>query len=102
MIQIKPNGHVIADDLDQMKADFARQNCVLLPQLIQPSLLAHLQRQVAAAQLVTKFERDEHDDEEFGKVLFVPQTEPALFVFHLIMNNRKLFSAIEEVTQCLP
>jgi hypothetical protein len=100
MIQIKQNGKVLANDLENLQSEFARQSCVLLPQLIEPSLLGHLRRQLAAARLVTKFEGDEN--EQFGKVLFVPQTEPALFVFHLLMNNRKLFQAIEEITQCPP
>jgi len=100
MIQIKENGKVVAHDLEELRAEFGRQSCVLLPQLIEPSLLEHLLRQVAMARLVMKFERDEN--EQFGKVLFVPQTEPVLFVFHLLMNNRKLFKAIEEITQCPP
>lgn len=100
MIQIKRNGKVHANDLDRLRSEFARQNCVLLPQLIEPSLLEHLRRTVAAARLVTKFEGD--DAEQFGKVLFVPRTEPSLFVFHFLMNNRKLFHAVEKITQCLP
>jgi len=100
MIQIKRDGKVLANDLEKLRSEFARQSCVLLPQLIGPSLVEHLQRQVAAARLVTKFEGDENG--QFGKVLFVPPTKPALFVFHLIMNNRKLFNAIEDITQCLP
>lgn len=100
MIQIKQNGKVLTNDLEELRSEFAGQSCLRLPQLIEPPLLEHLLRQVATARLVTKFERDE--DEEFGKVLFVPQTEPALFVFHLLLNNRKLFQVIEEVTQCLP
>lgn len=100
MIQIRQNGKVQVSDLEKLRSEFARQDCVRLPQLLEPSLLDHLTRKVAGARLVTKFERDE--GEEFGKVLFVPQTEPAVFVFHLLLNNRQLFHALEEVTQCLP
>lgn len=100
MIQIGRNGKVLVTDIEKLRSEFASQSCVLLPQLIEPSLLEHLRRQVATARLVTKFEGD--DNERFGKVLFVPQTEPALFVFKLLMNNRRLFQAIEEITQCLP
>jgi hypothetical protein len=100
MIQIKKNGQVLSSNFEQLRSEFARQSCVPLPQLIEPLLLEHLRRQVAAARLVTKIEGDDHD--QFGKVLFVPQTEPALFVFHLLMNNRHLFQAIEAITQCRP
>ena len=100
MIQIRRNGTVEVSGVERLRSDFAQQNCVLLPQLIEPSLLEQLRRQVAKARMVTKFEGDE--DDQFGKVLFVPQTEPALFAFQLLMNNQKLFAAIESITQCLP
>jgi len=99
MIQIQQHGKVLATDLPKLRSEFAQHSCVRLPQLIEPSLLAHLCRKVEAARLVTKFEGAEND--RFGQILFVPQTEPALFVFQMLMNNRKLFQAIEEITECL-
>ncbi len=100
MIQIQQNGSVWVEDLTRLRAEFAQRHCVLLPQLIEPGLLRHLVHQVDSASKFTKFERD--DGEGFGSVLFVPETEPALFVFRLLMNNQRLFRAIEEITECIP
>ncbi len=101
MIQIKQSGKVVTDGIDQLRSEFARQSCVLLPQLIEASLFQELIEKVAVARLVTKVEHDD-GDEEFGRVLFVPSTEPALFVFHFLMNNPGLFQVVQNMTECLP
>jgi len=100
VIQIKRDGHVIAEQLEPLRGEFARQHCVLLPQLLEPALLEYLLRQLTSSRFITKFETDQQH--EFGKVLFVPETEPVLFVFHLLLNNRKLFRALELITNCRP
>jgi hypothetical protein len=100
VIQIKQSGKVLTNGIDQLRSEFARKSCVRLPQLIEPSLFKHLMRKVTAARLVTKFEHDE--DEAFGKILFAPSSEPALFVFHLLLNNRDLFQVVQKITGCLP
>jgi hypothetical protein len=98
MIQIKRDGKVIVNDLEALRAEFAQKHCVLLPQILAPDLLEFLGRQLAQASFVTKLEREA--DEEFGKVLFIPESEPALFVLHLLLNNLSLFEALEHITEC--
>jgi hypothetical protein len=100
VIQIKRDGSVSAHQVEDLRAQFARHQCVVLPQLLEPELLTFLLSKVSVARLVTKQEQER--DEEFGEVLFVPETEPALFVFHLLLNNRRLFQVIEQITGCLP
>jgi len=98
MIQIKRDGKVMVDDLEDLRAEFRQKHCVLLEQLLAPDLLEFLTRQLAQASFVTKFEQE--DDEEFGKVLFVPESEPVLFVLHLLLNNRSLFDTLQHITDC--
>ena len=98
MIQIKQNGQVVAHHLDRMRDEFAERRCVVLSELLEPKLLEYLQRHVDVSRMVTKSELD--GATEFGKVLFLPEREPALFIFRLLLNNRRLFDLIETITNC--
>jgi hypothetical protein len=100
MIQITRTGVISpgAVQLEQLKDHFSRKHSVLLPRLLEPPLLDHLRRKIAAVSFITKFEFD--GEAEFGKVLFVPPTEPVLFIFHFLLNNQKLFQLLETITCC--
>jgi hypothetical protein len=98
MIQVRRNGEVITGDLNGLSEEFARRKCVRLPELIEPELLGYLLKHIDARPMTTKFERD--GALQFGEVLVLPPTEPALFIFRLLMNNRRLFVALETITGC--
>src|SRR5215813_5350734 len=85
-------------EINSLREEFARRHCILLPQLIDAGLLSDLLRQVDRAAFSPKKEGAVGD--EFGDILFVPNNDPALFVFHLMMNNPKLFQIIKRIAGC--
>lgn len=82
----------------KLQEEFAEKHCVLLPNLIETSLLNYLLKKLTSVQFIPKLEMDDND--AFGKILFVPLTEPVLFVFHMILNNPKFFEAVRQITDC--
>jgi len=100
MIQIKQNGQVDASHLDQLHDEYMARRCVVLRELLEPKILAYLQRHIDISHMVTKSEVD--GNTEFGKVLFLPEREPGLFIFRLLFNNRKFFTLLESITNCTP
>jgi len=87
-------------EIDSLRDEFAQRHCILLPHLIDAGLLSDFLRQVDRAAFAPKKEGAEGD--EFGDILFVPVNDPALFVFHLMMNNQKLFQVIQRIAGCDP
>lgn len=102
MIQIARNNITSSDSnqLAHLREEFSEKHCVLIRQFLEPALLEYILRQISKSRFVTKLEMN--DDDEFGKVLFIPTDEPSLFVFNMIMNNQKLFRTVEEITGCQP
>jgi len=98
MIKIKQNGQIAASNLDQLHDEYAIRHCVVLRELLEPKILAYLQGHINISHMVTKSELD--GDSEFGKVLFLPESEPALFIFRLLLNNRRFFALLEGITNC--
>lgn len=101
MIQISQNGVSISDDekIKDLRESFARNHCVVLPQLFEPSLLQRIIKQIDSA----KFYPNKHLDykqQEFATDLSIGQSELALHQINLLLNNRKLFHAIEAITGC--
>lgn len=100
MIQISKTEVKLPDEklLFDLRDEFADKHCLLLPKFIEPSLLSYLIQNLSSVHFDTKLEMN--NDDEFGKVLFVPLNEPILFVFNLLLNNQKLFNVIEQITKC--
>lgn len=100
MIQVARNNIKNSDinQLARLRDEFNEKHCVLIRQFLEPALLEYLLRQISKSRFITKLEMN--DDDEFGKVLFIPTDEPVLFIFNMIMNNQALFRTVEEVTGC--
>ena len=106
MIQIKRTG-VVGDQaqLADLRQQFAEQKWVMLPNLLEPALLHYLLQHLAAARFIVKHEVDHHageEENEFGTTLFVPPTETALFLFHLLLNKPALFQLVQAISGCPP
>ena len=123
MIQITQQS-VMAEafDLPRLRAEFAEQGSLLLPNLFAPAILAYLVHKIGVANFVLKHEgsptypakrgahdqahdnheQDDHEAHEFGTTLFMPPTEQAYFFFHLLLNKPALFTLVEQITGCGP
>jgi hypothetical protein len=101
MIQITKNGLQISETtgIDELKREFAETNCLFLPNFLENSILASLQKRIDSTIFVPKSEGGEA---KFGEILFVPQHEPVLFIFHLLLNKPQLFQIIRQITDCAP
>lgn len=100
-IQITRQGmRAKADQMLRAKAEFEEKQIAMLPGFLEPALVHYLLRHVAAAQMTLKREIDSNQ-QEFGKSLFTPLTEPAWFVFHLALNRPALFQLIAQITGCV-
>jgi len=109
-------------DLPRLRAEFAEQGSLLLPNLFAPAILAYLVHKIDEANFVLKHEvspgysavqrspgqgqddlaEDDHEAHEFGTTLFMPTTEQAYFLFHLLLNKPPLFRLVEQITGCGP
>jgi len=89
---------VDAPAIEDLRAVFERRHFVLLPPLFEPEVLHYLLRRITAAEFVAKEER--HDGRVFGITEFLAATDPAFFVFNLLLNNRDLFAAVRALTGC--
>ena len=86
------------DEIQALHREYQDKKCVRLPNLIEASLLSQFVHRLKSTGFRPKTEGEPGD--EFGRVLFVPNTEPALFLFQLMMNNPELFRIIQEITGC--
>jgi hypothetical protein len=100
MIQITKNGLQILEttQIDDLKREFAETNCLFLPNFLENSILASLQKRIDSTSFVPKSEGG--DEAKFGEILFVPPHEPVLFIFHLLLNKPQLFQIIRQITDC--
>src|SRR5882724_2697387 len=85
-------------EIEALRREFQRRKCVRLPNLIEDSLLTEFVEKLKNTDFHPKTEGGPGD--EFGQVLFVPDTQPALFLFQLLMNNPDLFQIIQQITGC--
>jgi hypothetical protein len=85
--------------IQDYKDEFAATNCIFVPGFLSGNVLNNILRKLDNTTFETKFETE--NAQKFGKVLFVPLTNPILFTFQLLLNNRDLFSALEEITGCV-
>lgn len=85
--------------IEDYKREYRETHCVFLPSFIERHTLNNLIDKLEQTEFYTKTEQDEHTG-EFGKVLFMPPDNPVPFMFHMLMNNRSLFSHLEQITGC--
>ncbi|MFM7022556.1 MAG: 2OG-Fe(II) oxygenase [Flavobacteriales bacterium] len=85
------------DKIEQYRKEFSESKCIFIPDLIEKSFLKELLLKIDKASF---YEKEEADEYKFGKVLFVPQNEPSVFILNLLLNDRKLFSMLEKITAC--
>lgn len=86
--------------IESYREEYVRTNCIFLPGFLPQAALNYLLKKISNIQFQTKFEMD--DRNKFGKLLLVPQNDPLLIIFQLLMNNTGLFSVLEEITGCEP
>jgi len=82
-----------AADLVTARAEFASQHSIVLHGFIEPELLGAIQRQLAREPFLHKM------NEGIGTELRLPPG-PLSAALEFLTNDRALFSAIEELTEC--
>ncbi|HKX31389.1 MAG TPA: 2OG-Fe(II) oxygenase [Blastocatellia bacterium] len=103
MIQLTRTG-VLADaeEITSLRERFARDHCVVLPQLLHRDLLGSLMRSLEAARFVEKMHYAEsapNQPREFAKDISLVTNSPAWHAWHLLMNTPGLFKVMEQITE---
>jgi hypothetical protein len=83
-------------EIEAARTQFARQQCILLPQFLAPDLLARFQQRIAFA----SFELRVHDQVTPPPVdlcMNAPDIEGGL---HFLVNDQRLFRVVESITDC--
>jgi hypothetical protein len=99
-VQINNSGTVCsgsAEDLGALRAQFAAQHYLKLPGLLAPGLLDFLQSKVQHAEF---YERVHDGIGPNSELCMKSNTAAAALLF--LMNDKKLFQIIQDVTQCDP
>ena len=101
MIQITQRGvtTIAADQFARLRSEFTDTHCVVLPQLFSSALVRRVLQQLESAQFYPNSHQD-HRAQEFAWDLTVRENEMALHLIHFLLNNPKVFSAIQEITGC--
>jgi hypothetical protein len=99
MIQITPTSVLIHDaNVTEMAEEFAETGCVRMPGFLDSRLVKHMLTWLKTANFEVKTEK--HEGNIFGTTLFVPRTEPSLFLIHFILNRPELFRLVEDIAGC--
>ena len=85
-------------DKKKLQEDYEKSKCIYLPKLIEEKPLRRLLEKIENITFEIKFETA--DQEKFGKILFVPQDEPVIFIFNMIFNDKNLFNFLQTITNC--
>jgi len=97
-IQIGKSGVVyspLAQDLDTLRAQFGRQHYLKIPELLGPELLVFVQLRIEQGEFYERV----HECIESNKELCMT-SNTALAALQFLMNDKKLFQLIQDVTQC--
>ncbi len=106
MIQITQSGLTVSQDLqiNALEAEFAENNCVVLPQLIEKDLVGKILKNLekAAFHENKHFGRGEGGDggEEFASDETIDGNELALHQIHLLLNGGKFLRVVGKITGC--
>ena len=86
-------------DLPKLRNEYTDTGCAALPGFLAPPILRSLMRWIDLA----KFE-ERHEVSArvgvFGTTLFVPESDPALFLLKFILNRPELFKFSQQVSCC--
>jgi hypothetical protein len=101
MIQITQSKAMVADEaqLEQLRCEFARRHCVVLPQFLTASLLERVLEKIEAAQFYSNSHRDGRK-QEFGWDLTIRENEMALHLIYFLLNSCSLFQIFQRITDC--
>lgn len=103
MIQLALSGPVIVKDDEWIvqQREFARRHCVVFKSFVATAILHRVPRMLETSRWII----NEHVDERwkknngvFARELSVPDSEPVVQAFHLLLNQPRLFAAIAEFT----
>lgn len=89
--------HISIDKIEDYKRKFTKNKCFLIKNLIEEEFFKEF---VKKLEKVSFYEKEEAGEYKFGKVMFVPLTEPSVFILNVLLNDKTLFSALEEITNC--
>ena len=84
------------EDIERMRQEFCQKHCIRLPKFLEPSLLQIVQRQIEKAQFYERMHRD------LGSEGCMYDNTTPVLLLHLLVNNKTLFQAIEQITGCDP
>ena len=87
------------DQIARWRREFSERHCVILPQLFSSGLLRIILQKIEAAHFYRHRHRN-RSAQEFAWDLTVRENELALHVIHFLLNNPRVFSAIQEITGC--
>lgn len=100
MIQVTRTG-VTADteQIAELRQVFAQQHCVVLPQLLERALAERIALQLAQTEFCTTshYTKGNH---EFARDVTVQSSASVIHILHLLLNNPKLFQAVQQITNC--
>jgi hypothetical protein len=96
MIQLRKS-QVVADrtDIERWKVNFHGKHCVLLPKLLEPSLLDFLLERLERGEWLNR----RHEGIGFEVIL---QDAPALGLLHFVANSPTFLKIVQEITGCVP
>ena len=88
-----------ADQFARLRREFGHRHCIILPQLFSSGLVRMILQQIESAQFYRNSHRD-HLAQEFAWDLTIRENEMALHLIHFLLNNPRVFRAIQEITGC--
>jgi hypothetical protein len=103
MIRIERTG-VIApeiDEIDELRQQFAQRHSFVLPEFIEPGLHVEILRQLETGQF---YGMTHHGpgQREFASDLTLRESNLALHLIHLLLNDPAVFRILHEITDCGP
>lgn len=91
--------NVNTEQLKQWQTEFSEKKCIIVPKLIEESLLQKIVRLIDKAEFHPK-SHFTHNGKVFAKDLTIDGKSLALYQIHFILNNPQLFKIIEFITGC--
>jgi 2OG-Fe(II) oxygenase superfamily len=101
VVKITQNRIIVSDSrqLDQLRDEFDRRHCVVLRQLLEPTLREQILQRIEKAQFYSNTHRDSRK-RQFGFDLTLRENELVLHLVHFLLNDPALFEAITRITGC--
>lgn len=94
MIQLQKSGVVVdPDDIGRLKSAFERDDCVLLPKLLEPELLKFILPRLEQQPWITRIEKGIATED-------VLDDELALSLLHFVANTPGFLGAVRDISGC--